>query len=1088
MRGTRTAIVCGLLLALGAVWATCSGQHQPAPTALSSSTSSSAPDTGAGPVGRAAAAVLADVTISGRVRARRGGHPLPGAVVLLGGSEDEARRAVADDAGRFRLRAAFAAGSHRLRASAEGFLDAESEFVVPLSGERDAEEGAAAACDVGDVWLESRSGVRVLVRSFDAAPLEGVRVEALPAWFGLPPGRATVRPWAETLDLGARPAPVETRATGPDGLAWFHALIPGGTVFIASHPDHARAVSPTVLLGPGEHPHLIEMALQPAHTIHGRVVDAAGEAVPDARVTAGEGLAVWATRTRTDRAGCFELGGLPRGAVYLRASSQTGLRGATTSCRVPSEAEIVLRLRRTGTLSGRVVDRGTGASVGGVELRLHVPPGGTLAAVSADDGSFAIPGVPKGMANLLTATKDGLILAAEQPGYVLTGGNMGPSLQVGEIDSESHVVRTVYVQRAARLSGVVRGPDGPLAGAHVTVKTQGRGTLSWGVACDDAGRFEFPSMVPGRVVLFAAAHGHYAPDHPRERWPSALRSSDPNPKWVVDVPASGDVVRDVKLARGVALSGRVVATTGEPVGGARVAASRSVSDPVVVEGFTGDDGTFRLAGVPPVDGVRVYARADSFQPGSSEALAFGAGEPPTDVQVVLQPDPLHEVSGRVVSLDGLPVAGGYVQISSYGGGYPAVGLAEWSRAERFPVAQDGTYTAALRQGSFSRFRVRAIVPGHAEGRSAWIGRVPGGDDRFAVDVRVAVGATLSGGVRDADTGEPIAGATLWFSTPLDHEPLYFWYSVEGATDRFGRFRVPHLPDGPILITALAAGYAEETERFVVPGDLDGEFALHRAQRLTGSVRWANGTPVVDAVLRLLPGGDAPVPGLGRVEARTAHDGGFRFSDLRPGVYQLDVRPFRDDQQQFGPFRAGPFRTRQAGVEIIVEPQAHVAGTVVDAAGAAVEGVTVEVRTDAGVRSAATSPSGDFEVAGLDAGPCDVVANPDGAGGGRDHGEARVPGVVAPADGVRLALPAGYSISGVVRDAAGQGIAGLWVAVGSRRVATDGSGRFVLRGLTQGEHDLLVVDPPLGPRRHRYTSLDGGDDVRAGSSDVVLTAR
>ncbi len=1080
MRARRIAAAVLAVAAVAALWATCAGPEpaprpiEPAPTTSAKPSVENAPPPGVSlPGGR-------DVVLSGRVRCRQDGRPVEDAALTLVAESSTAGRAVSGADGRFAL-----SGWTPATEATELSLRVEKGGYVPLT--RSDVAAVASETDLGDVWLDRAVGVRVVVRSLAGEQLADARVEALPATTGLGPIYKRVAPWSEQLDRTHRPAPTAARTTGADGRAVFPDLPPGGTVFVASHETHASGASKTLMLIPGERPSDVEIVLSPAHRLHGRVVTADDHPAAGVLVTAGERHEGWVRRARTDEQGTFEIGGVPAGVAYLYLTPRPGLTARGHTVRVPIDAEVVLRLPPTGRLTGRVVRETSGEPVGGVRLTFHVLTG-SLTTTSNADGAFALEDVPKGISNLLSARSDGLVLSPQQPDYVLVGGNMGPALQIGEVAPYAHVTRTVVVREAASLSGVVNGPDGPLAGARVFAKTKGRGFLEWGTTCDDAGRYTFPAMVAGRIVLYVEADGHVPVGYPTTTWERVVRTGAPTSQWLVEVPDTGAVTRDLTLTRGVSVSGLVADDSGRPIAGARVVASRAVADAPRPETWTDSDGNYALSGVEPVDGTRIHAQAEGYEPGRSAPLQFVDATPPASVAFILAPNAPLRVTGRVTSREGIPTSGGFVQLNAYGGDYAAVRLAEWERAERFPIAADGTYEATLTAGGFASLRVRAIVPGHADARSGLVALDPGGSRELTVDLEATRGTAIEGGVHDRETGAPVAGAALRLNTVLSGEHMVFFRSIEGVTDANGRFRIENVPDGEVAITVLAPGYAEEYALLDVPETVSAEIALPRAGRLAGIVRWANGTPLAGAVVGIHPGEKAVNGRMPKTSIRTAPNGGFRFEGLYPGKYFLSVSAYREDDQDFAPRRTGPHAPPQGDIELVVEPAGSVSGVVVDDAGEPLEDVTVEVLIGPDRRRGATAVDGSFRIGGLTPGTYDVIANPRGEGGGRDHAEARTERVDVPAHRLRLTLPVGQSIHGVVRDASGTGVARLWLGVGARRVATDGFGRFTFGGLGEGTHDIIVTGPPLGPRRHTFTRVEGGKRVAAGSADLVLTAR
>ena len=148
-------------------------------------------------------------------------------------------------------------------------------------------------------------------------------------------------------------------------------------------------------------------------------------------------------------------------------------------------------------------------------------------------------------------------------------------------------------------------------------------------------------------------------------------------------------------------------------------------------------------------------------------------------------------------------------------------------------------------------------------------------DAFAaVDhARSGTGA-LTGTVTDAVTGEPIPGATVSVTGPVDRERR----TGEDGTYQIG------LRVGQYDVTVSAFGYTGQTAQVVI---VDGQatvrdFALDRLTRhaVSGTVVYAHGVPAVGVTVSIL---STPVP-----PATTDANGSYRFADVPEGTYQVRV--------------------------------------------------------------------------------------------------------------------------------------------------------------------------------------------------------
>jgi hypothetical protein len=174
-------------------------------------------------------------------------------------------------------------------------------------------------------------------------------------------------------------------------------------------------------------------------------------------------------------------------------------------------------------------------------------------------------------------------------------------------------------------------------------------------------------------------------------------------------------------------------------------------------------------------------------------------------------------------------------------------------------------------------------------------------------------ATLHGVVRNAASGEPLPRALV---------------SVEGdastgaLTDGDGRFEIPNLPVGPVMVSIHKPGYldatsvdASEVMKEIEPAphnvmlaeDMDDvEFSLTPAGAIRGQIDLSNGDAAEGITLnllrRVLMDGRAGWAPAGSTKTRS--DGAFRFGGLPPGVYELYSEPSLDSENLNLPVEAG----------------------------------------------------------------------------------------------------------------------------------------------------------------------------------------
>ena len=673
------------------------------------------------------------------------------------------------------------------------------------------------------------------------------------------------------------------------------------------------------------------------------------------------------------------------------------------------------------------------------EARREAAPRPLATASSRPDGAFSL---------VLSAPADAVFRLA------FSGGG-APALRLDAfVAGGGQDVGDVRLPRAGALAGRVTDErGGPVVGADVTLWA-GRGGLREAVAlqavplttstrADGSFRFEAASEEGNALRVEAAGFA------------SAGRSSL----------RAGALTRPLALAPGRVLRGTVLqADRRTPARGALVRYEGPGGGRGVV---TSADGRFVLEGVPREAGSLVANAGE--QGRVSAGVASSSVEP---LALVLAPP--SSLSGRVVDAETarplaavrLVIASGASRVlarSGPDGRYAVSGLAP--ERQRLEV-DDERYVPWSRSV--------ALLPGQAE----------------AQDVLLVRAATLAGRVLNEE-GAPIEGARLQLTRSGENVFAAFVRSMEGSgTVRSGR-------NGAFVAKRLAPGerqrldisHDDYEQRSIAgislaPGATRSGLTvvLRSGLAVRGRVKDEDGRPLAGAQLtlshsRTLRAGRGGVQMTimgagGEVRRETGADGRFEFRGLKAGDYSLAAR------------RAGSTRTSvdvkvaEAGsepVEIVLRPGASVSGFVRDRTGAPAAGFFVSAAVAGGptmgpgalAAEEPTGPDGFFAVDGLTTGESyDLsVMGPTGPAGRRA-------GVVAPAEGLELAVSGNGQLRGRVVDAE----SGRPVTDFDLRYEPDAQGqmRIMFRGSGRSGR---------GPfERHAFHAEDGAfslDEVPAG---------
>ena len=632
------------------------------------------------------------------------------------------------------------------------------------------------------------------------------------------------------------------------------------------------------------------------------------------------------------------------------------------------------------------------------------------------------------------------------------------------------------------------------------------------------------SLAAGMTLL--ARQALTAPAPPRQT-PAVPPSQDPGKK---------DEVGSVEV------SGRVVDANDKPVSGARLyydSARADLRSPLLVSrvwATSGPDGRFRFR-LPR----NVFQAVDVNRRLRGSVVAVGAGHGPgwsvllqdetrrTDLTLKLAED--AALTGRLLDLQGKPLAGVTVRAVAVSS-LPHRDLKKWAEAFADRRASPFLRVASLPVGAglppavttdaAGRFRLTGLgrnrlVALRFEGQDVETSdvavvtrpgptfRVPRSKDRrnlgsyvfygAGFDHVLAPGRPVSGTVRDAASGKPLAGVVVETFLPASWPTLDSRNVISVTTDDQGRYRLPGLSRGEthIIRAVPARPYLGSAERVAAGGTGPArvDFQLRRAVVIRGRVTdRVTGKPVRAAVTYVAFFDNPNLKGAFRtgwgrgVEALCDENGSFELLGL-PGRGLLAARAPQEVSANYVagagaekikgadsrnrlttfPLRILP-QTYHTLVEIspakdatsfrrdiALEPGKTVSGTVVGPDGKPVEGVRIYTTWNGLVSPPPEGRPGRFTLKAINpANPQPFFLYHDG----RKLGAAILPRGDEPKDYTVRLQPLG-TLTGRVLDEDGRPVTGaemfgvieggqlnlpaLGVSISSFRVRTDRQGRF-----------------------------------------------
>ncbi|HEY1378730.1 MAG TPA: carboxypeptidase regulatory-like domain-containing protein [Gemmataceae bacterium] len=438
------------------------------------------------------------------------------------------------------------------------------------------------------------------------------------------------------------------------------------------------------------------------------------------------------------------------------------------------------------------------------------------------------------------------------------------------------------------------------------------------------------------------------------------------------------------------------------------------------------------------------------------------------------PAPGTALTGAVVAVDGTPAAGATVWAVRQTYGLP----------DRRETAADarGTFAFDLPPGRWSFGARRGTQGGELPAASRWV-EVVAGRTPDVVTIRLEERGTLRGRLLAAETGRPAAGAWLALGGGL--------VLTAGAD---GRFEIGGLARGFHMGHAGGPGRERRRVLFDTTGRADTELdvTLRAGGTVTGRVTDADGKPVPGAYVGDVATGFEPCAADGRfVYHGLPLDVPDRLSAAAPGHQgeTLSVTAAAGQPPAELHFRLRPVPPGAATAPGEVGERGRaLTGIVRGPDGKPVEGALVRWGAVAlvGAPQARTGPDGRFRVTGVPDKEGTVAVFARGL-------QPAFPTVLGGGDQtLELALEAGRTVAGFVRDDAGTPLANVWVAP---VMPNQGPGPFMTNGTSLSEH--VTWTGPDGsfkvaglPDNVRFTFQRAGlTDLRdvklTGTENVVL---
>jgi protocatechuate 3,4-dioxygenase beta subunit len=647
-------------------------------------------------------------------------------------------------------------------------------------------------------------------------------------------------------------------SSGPDGSFRVAGLEAGEYALAVSKDGYATKRIPSVTVqapGPNEWTAVVLAAGVP---IVGLVRNSKGEAIVGADVFAFGGEAGGTRSSTTDPEGRFRLEGFSADRPMMMtivADGYSALQRRVT----PSPEELLLVLKTSGTIRGRVEDTATnrpitdftatytearGGFAGG--MRMVMAGGETQKTFQSPDGSFELADVPPGK----------WIIRASSPAYRPADVS---GIELAEGETKEGIV--ISLKKGAVVSGRVldprRGTGVPNAavawsegsqegmGPGMAVLAGLDGGAETAVTTDADGRYRFDGLPAGKITL-SASHTDF------------LEVSR-------QIELENEASADLTLSLGSSIAGTVVGKDGRTgVPGAQVLLREQGSS------NWGDDSTRADA-----SGNFLFEHLKAGRYGVSARSNAGTtswkdvvlAESQRQDGVLLEMATGATVKGQV---SGLPAerAGG-VGIFASGSDYQDSSI----------TGDDGAFT--LRDVPSGVLRLQASTAFPSMRSTSRNLDVPEGASEVPVEIVFEGTSRLSGRVTRGE--KPISNA---FVSATPDPPTASWGRASDQTDEDGRYSIEGLSDGNYLVQLSGQGVSHR-KSFAVSGDTSGDIDVPMIT-ISGIVTESGSSdPLEGASVQAESGKETGPYAIKR--AVTDSRGFYSIENVDPGNYQLTAR-------------------------------------------------------------------------------------------------------------------------------------------------------------------------------------------------------
>ncbi|WWB87080.1 carboxypeptidase regulatory-like domain-containing protein [Priestia aryabhattai] len=508
-------------------------------------------------------------------------------------------------------------------------------------------------------------------------------------------------------------------------------------------------------------------------TIRGKVTDSSsGAPLANTRIRVINASGVVVTTTQTDINGNYLLSNLAAGTYQIITSNvdyQAAAQTVTLTTNEVKEVDFTLN-GNPARLIGRVVDKETKFPVIGAlievfnEVDLSVSFG-----LTDENGKYVIEGLPQGAFSV----------RASASGYM--SETVKIQLSPNEVLELNFALTTTAAFTGAIIGQVVDNSTSlPIANARVNL-LDNEGQLIASTTTNEAGQYFFASLEAKTYTVVVDADGY--------------QTQQQSVTIAILFEQGEAIVANFRLdpiELGATITGKVInAETKQPIFGATIQII-NIKNQIVGRATTDQLGRFTIHDILPGT-YTIFVTTIGFIPADPQQIKVNSGEV-LDLQTFELkqiPSSTGAITGRVVdNSTSVPIANVRINLLDNQGQLAASTTTNEAGEYSFISLKAGTYTVVVDTDGY-----QAIPP------SVTITIRQGETQRadFRLDP-IELGATITGKVINAETKQPIFGATIHVINTKDQ------IVGRATTDRLGRFTIHDIPPGTYTILVTAIGF------------------------------------------------------------------------------------------------------------------------------------------------------------------------------------------------------------------------------------------------------------------------------------------